>query len=101
MKEPVCDFCSAPTAPWVFEADSFVAMRVEGLNLCSEGDWAACDTCKALVEAKDIEGLVKHSAISMIYEHPFVATLPKEVQDELNDSMRNLMVDFFKNRKTI
>lgn len=99
MKEIICDFCSAPTAPWVFEADSFVAMKLEGLNLCSDGAWAACETCKDFVLRRDIEGLVKHSATSMIYEHPFIGTLPKEVQDEMNQSMRNLMVDFFKHRR--
>lgn len=53
-----------------------------------------CKCADALLEA-----LVRHSAESMIYEHPYVSTLPKEVQDEMNQSMRNLMVDFFKHRR--
>ncbi len=95
----ICDFCSAPKAPWVFDAESFVAFKFEEFDLGSEGGWAACDTCKDFVRSQDIEGLVEHSMRSMVYEHPFVETLPSHVQDEVKASLENVIRDFFKHRK--
>lgn len=51
----ICDFCSAPHPTWLYPADSF-EMRRDGWG--STADWAACEECSALIEAKQHDAVV-------------------------------------------
>jgi rubredoxin len=52
----VCDFCSGTeNVRWVFPCRDFSNPSVP--NHTSIGDWAACDECKPLIEAANLNGL--------------------------------------------
>lgn len=51
----ICDFCSAPHPTWVYPAATF-EMRREGWG--SDGDWAACEECSALIERKQHDAVI-------------------------------------------
>lgn len=59
--KPICDFCNAPDPVWAYECPDYEAYQVRTvladhpvvLHGVSEGRWAACATCAALVEDKD------------------------------------------------
>lgn len=55
----ICDFCSSPDPGWRCPAISFPVFEVRS---ASEGDWAACDACAALIRAGDRTGLARRSA---------------------------------------
>lgn len=58
----ICDFCSSPEPAWRYPAASFV---VKGLGPhASDGDWAACDQCSALIEDADLRRLILRAAIA-------------------------------------
>lgn len=95
-----CDFCSAPPK-WWYKTDSFQVMviaQITGLpadqQVCLniDGDWAACDACKDLIEAKDWDALVTRSLETMpregvevpAYMRDFVMTLHKRFREELH-----------------
>ena len=50
MAVPVlkCDFCSSPEIRWRYPCKSFVTPTLDAM---SNGDWAACDDCRDLVES--------------------------------------------------
>lgn len=52
-----CDFCSNRPVAMRYPAASATMMHAPGFTVVSDGDWAACATCAALVEADDREGL--------------------------------------------
>lgn len=55
----LCDFCSDPTScPARIVADSFVLPPLLGLGQLSVGDWAACESCAALLGRDDWQGLI-------------------------------------------
>lgn len=58
--EPMCDFCLAPDPTWEYPA---ARMPLQGHPIIdvSEGAWAACDECHALVERADLGALVERS----------------------------------------
>jgi len=66
----ICDFCSSPDAKWRCPAISFPVFEISS---ASEGDWAACDACAALIRAGDRIGLAQRSAetFSAKYGLPF------------------------------
>lgn len=48
-----CDFCYATTPVWRYKATSFTNIVTKdnlSVRLTSTDDWAACDTCKVLIE---------------------------------------------------
>lgn len=57
---PVCDFCLSPDVTWEFPATS---MPLVGHPLIgeSEGEWAACNGCKELIEAHRLGPLVERA----------------------------------------
>lgn len=60
-REEVCDFCLASDPTWEYPATD---MPVKGHPLIDEstGEWAACDECHALIEAKKLGALVERCA---------------------------------------
>ncbi len=68
-----CDFCCGPYVVWAYTARPFsmlakgeLSARIEasgGASMHSfSACWAACRTCKGLVERGDLEGLVLYTA---------------------------------------
>lgn len=57
-KQPVCDFCLGPDPRWQYPA---APMPIQGHPLIDESDdeWCACDECKLLIEAHNLEGLLE------------------------------------------
>lgn len=68
---PICDFCSDKPAPYVMGARN-VKIESAALESMSEGDWAACATCKRLIEIDDRRALLYHSASRFRVKHPEV-----------------------------
>lgn len=95
----VCDFCSSPAVRWAYPArDSVVTdltarLHAEGMpGAGSEGGWAACDTCHALIERTDRQGLVLRAArkFAKRYDVPAKLLLP---------DLRKLHDQFWSNRE--
>jgi hypothetical protein len=69
-----CDFCNKPAPDWTYPARPFRGRFHDPENTVAEpfgsdGGWAACDECHALIEAGDDEGLVEKTMRS---PHSFV-----------------------------
>lgn len=78
MTKIQCDFCTSLDVRWTYPCEDFTIERTfsatgvyadlrqetQKIKLTSSltGGWAACDTCHALIEANDREGLLKRSA---------------------------------------
>jgi hypothetical protein len=58
-------------------AFDFVAFEIAQ----SQGDWAACDACRALIDAGDREGLALRSLDAFILAYP--STIFNDTQDML------------------
>jgi hypothetical protein len=66
----VCDFCSTPDIAWSYPVLSFEAFEFVTFGQMSLGDWAACETCHALIAAGNARGLLNRSVDTMILENP-------------------------------
>ena len=55
---PVCDFCSAPSPPHRIGAYDFIMAHFCSPQLGSRGQWAACNTCKELIDGNRWEQLI-------------------------------------------
>ncbi len=80
-----CDFCSEPEPAWSYPA---ATVRVVS-NHVSDGDWAACDACHDLIEAKDFNALADRS---LIYYRGRYGDRPGAV--ELLATLRDIHVSF-------
>lgn len=59
---PTCDFCASPNPSWAFPCEDFViAVIPGGPSQGFKGEWAACDTCKGLIEDGDKDGLAQRA----------------------------------------
>lgn len=67
----VCDFCSSPDVRWAFRCEDITATvlgftadfsRMIEIPWHSDGGWAACPACKALILKDDRERLARRSA---------------------------------------
>src|SRR5262252_1841842 len=64
----ICDFCSTPGAIHSFNVPDFDMPGVTEAGYGrSTGGWAACDTCDALVKARDKKGLLDRSIGAMAF----------------------------------
>ena len=88
-----CDFCSSTPATWNYPAQTFTTL-IGGLVRTSEGDWAACDPCHALIEAGDMQGLARRSADLLFVTHPQLLARRVEVEKDL----AALQAEFTKHR---
>ena len=83
----ICDFCSSPDVLWSYPAANF---QVEGTRvLASEGGWAACHDCAALIEADDRGGLARRA----------LSATPAFMQERCLPFMRALHALFFQDRR--
>lgn len=53
----LCDFCLTPNPPWVYPAAP-MEITAHPYMTMSDTDWGACDECRSLIDASNIEGLV-------------------------------------------
>lgn len=67
--EGICDFCSSPDPQWDYPCRDFVQNEIIELphqrfsiEAHSDGEWAACPACHALIERGDRVRLAKRSA---------------------------------------
>lgn len=69
-----CDFCSYENPTWSYTSQPYVSdvIRVPGAALVNGVDarWAACNTCHALIQARDPAGLARRSAETFVQAHP-------------------------------
>jgi hypothetical protein len=91
---PVCDFCSTPDPIWRYPARTFLAYLVPSIAGESVGDWAACDTCHALIEVEDRRGLAQRSLDELISRHPEM----REIAGVLYEELTALHWKFFEHR---
>lgn len=89
-----CDFCSVPGPEWRYPARSFVAYCAPNVAGESVGDWAACDQCRALIEADDRRGLAQRSLDELILKHPEACGAAAALYENLAE----LHQQFFANR---
>ncbi|GAA3145477.1 hypothetical protein GCM10020255_023340 [Rhodococcus baikonurensis] len=61
-----CDFCSTDQAVWELPAKTFTAIN----NHISAENWAACNTCAALIEKNQWNALVRRVKAQYIEKHP-------------------------------
>lgn len=94
-----CDFCSNGAVRWRYPARDFVvtdltarlhAQELPGVG--SEGGWAACAACHALIERTDRQGLVLRSARKFAKRYGVPARL-------LMPDLRKLHDQFWENRE--
>jgi hypothetical protein len=90
----VCDFCSSAGPAWRYPACTFIAYCVPNLAGESVGDWAACETCRGLIEADDRRGLAERSVEQLISDHPSF----RELRADLCAELMRLHGKFFENR---
>ena len=98
-----CDFCSSHATEWAYPARNFIADVLadpQGIFtaygtviLSSNGHWAACDQCHALIEAGQRADLAHRSAALFAAAHP---EIPAE---ELASWFHKLHSQFFDNRR--
>ncbi len=69
----ICDFCSHPDPRWKYPANDFQLEDVQRLG--SQGAWAACDECAALIESGDKTGLLERA----LHTFPLVAIVGREL----------------------
>lgn len=79
----ICDFCSEPHVAWRYPAKSFVAYVIAGVVGQSVGDWAACRTCHALIEADDRRALLERSLRTFIEKNPDMRSAEAELRAQM------------------
>ena len=90
----VCDFCSSASPIWRYPARTFIAYCVPNVAGESVGDWAACETCRQLIEADDRRGLAQRSVEQLISDHPEF----RKLRTDLCEELMRLHAKFFENR---
>jgi hypothetical protein len=65
-EKPICDFCSDPNITRDFKTRTFTFSYFPIWG--SQGDWAACDTCAALVDAGKWDELLDRSMLGFYRE---------------------------------
>lgn len=65
MSQPICDFCSSPDVTDSFNVRDFEMPSGIGPQHISEGGWASCATCAALVRRNQRTELLQRSAVTM------------------------------------
>lgn len=83
----VCDFCGWQGVQWTFPARSF-EIPTPGPTQGSEGDWAACEKCKELVENHDRIGLARRATEASIERQPELRGLTAQVYASVADLHR-------------
>ena len=90
----VCDFCSSPDVHWRYPARDFPiqSLKIPGPQHGSEGGWAACNVCHALIERGLRDKLAKRSAVKFSRKFGVPAKL-------IVNDLRKLHDEFWTNRE--
>lgn len=96
--EPICDFCSAPKAPWCYEAEDVVLLETGSIRGNSVGNWAACDTCKALIDKGDKTSLHLQMYESLLYKEPILTLMGDKDLAEIKACLARIVEIFFAHR---
>lgn len=80
----ICDFCSEPGVAWRYPARTFLAYAIAGVVGQSVGDWAACPTCHALIEASDRKGLSERSLQTLLDKNPEMRGATSELRQQIS-----------------
>jgi hypothetical protein len=91
----VCDFCSAVPIRWLYKCQTIITH--DGKTTYEHDDWTACETCAALIESNDWDGLIDRAAKAYYAKHPEDAETAAEVTAALM-MMQSLYESFRKNR---
>lgn len=89
----ICDFCSSPAPAWRYPARSFQSAQFQSQSF---GDWAACESCSALIENNAPGWLLVRSVASFLEAHPEAL----EESDLVARYIHELHDMFFDNRTT-
>lgn len=81
---PVCDFCSSTPVEKIFKAKDIL---IDSENE-SEGGWAACRHCAALIDANDREGLFNRVMVKLSHQI-------EDDADEMADAIRTVQQKFW------
>jgi hypothetical protein len=88
----VCDFCAAPNPRWVLPV-GHVKLDGNPLMSHSDDDWAACDTCKPLIEARNIEALVEQNLSEGLRQIAVQAEMNAELETLLAPAKETMRKD--------
>jgi hypothetical protein len=77
-----CDFCNNDYPTWVVPVNSFPMPGLPGHN--SDGDWAACETCKTLIVKSRWDTLARRAV-----DHSSDLRVPKVIIRAQLDTMYN------------
>jgi hypothetical protein len=64
LAEFKCDSCETPNPKWLYRTKQFRAPLVENSKYIIAG-WAACDECRALIDARDLEGISQRASLAL------------------------------------
>lgn len=98
--QEVCDFCFSDDTTWTFEAEDFDyptdnipapdgAVRITG----SSGNWAACTTCKNLIEDNKVAALLARGNASMWKRHPETPHVERRQHESLRKRIFHLFME--------
>lgn len=94
---PKCDFCSTRPVRWSYPARTFV--RTIGVtDVGSDGNWAACEDCYALIQAGNRDALVKRSMALFPQNNPDMANLNRQERRVLSREIRRTQDSFWEHR---
>jgi hypothetical protein len=77
--EPICDFCSDTPVVARYHAEDFLTVSNDILVSESVGDWAACSTCEALIDAGRWDDLINHAVERFFVVHPDMKDMPMDI----------------------
>jgi len=105
MPDPICDFCGSTVIAWRYPALSFdlAIIRVPSeptgelrhVEWGSLTDWAACETCSALIEAGEWDTLAERG----VDHSPQVRVLPADVRKRIRPEVLRATKELHKNFK--
>lgn len=95
---PICDFCLGRPVRWRFPVDRAVKIEI-GPNRVTDDDWAACESCRGLIEAADADALVRRSLEKQIERYfPAPDEIPSSVLRIVEGELRQVHQQFMKAR---
>jgi hypothetical protein len=99
--EAKCDVCLERDPAWDYHTNMFVCPEDGDLPMyVDDGEWGICDGCHALLQAKDIEGLMDRAFGGLLEELLVRKSLPKGQGVDLGWNQRNqrrILAAFFEN----
>ena len=94
---PVCDFCCVQSTAWTFLTDRHETQLDDMPVIKMSPDWAACDTCKGLIEADKREELLDRSFSHMMdRDRKFNSVLPESEWHDQKQRIKAIHDGFWK-----